>query len=246
VPVRTNRASKKSSLPSLPYKISIGYKDAKRAMFPLRMVLCVVAVAAYFWLETSVEALAQSADKHDVSAVGRPLELTQVDVFAKQNWTAKDISVLGFYLDMNKVDAVENAHKHGLLLDCVRRNCDVCEKQNGVLCHGITLHLGPDDRVEEIYISKPLDESSAKLRRASVTQQFKGQTYIFFHRYSTNQRLKLFGRESGHEGDNPAVRSTTYLYPGIGIKIYLSLSGNMLITENEADLEVSFVHPTKP
>ena len=213
-------------------------------MLQVRTVLCVVAVAVYFGVGTSVEALGQSTGKIDVPTVGRLLEITQVDVFAKHNWTAKDISVLGFYLDMNRVDADENAHKRGLLLECLNY-CDVCDKQN-VLCSGIMLHFGSDDRVEEIYISKADDESSARLRRASITQRFKGQTYVFFHRYSSNLRLKLFGRESGHEGDDPATRSTTFLYPGMGIKIYLSLSGNKRITEDEADLGVSFVHPTKP
>ena len=203
-------------------------------MLLLRTILSVVAIATYFCVGTSTVAVASR------------LEITQVDVFTKHNWTAEDISVLGFYVDMPKVDAAENAHRRGLLLECMTFYCDVCEKQNFVLCNGIRLHLGSNERVEEIYVYKPLEEASPKLRRASVIQQFKGQTYIFFHRYSSYLRLKLFGRESGHEGDDPATRSTTYLYPRVGIKVYLSLSGNKRITEDEADLGVSFVHPTKP
>lgn len=60
-------------------------------MLQVRTIVRVLAVAAYFWVGTSVEALGQSTGEHDVPTTGRLLEITKVDVFAKHNWTAKDI-----------------------------------------------------------------------------------------------------------------------------------------------------------
>src|SRR6266446_3682807 len=214
--------------------------DTEGAMLRLCAIFLIVAMATFCCTETA-PASSQATGGHGSPKVGRLLEITQVDVFAKGNWTAEDVSALGFYLGMSKVDAIENARRQSLRLNCLNY-CDVCDQQN-ILCRGIGLHFGSDDRVEEMFIMRPLQEASPGLRRASVTQQLKGQTYVFFHEYSSELRLKLFGRESGHEGDDPVVRSTTYLYPRMGIKIYLSLSGDKRVTESEADLEVSFVHP---
>jgi hypothetical protein len=58
-------------------------------------------------------------------------------------------------------------------------------------------------------------------------------------------RLKLFGNEFGREGEDARTRSTVYLYPRLGIKIYVSLSGNRRVPESEAGLMVYFVRPTK-
>jgi hypothetical protein len=213
-------------------------------MIAIRAILGIVTMAPLFCAGPLAASSSQAAGKNESPKAGHLLEITQVDVFAKHNWTAEDISVLGFYLGMSRVDAIEGARKQSLGLNCADY-CDVCDQQN-VLCSGIGLHFGSDDRVEEIVIMRPLQEASPDLRRASVTQQAKGQTYIFFHEYSSDLRLKLFGRESGHEGGDPVVRSATYLYPRMGIKIHLSLSGNKRITESEADLEVSFGHPKNP
>jgi hypothetical protein len=202
----------------------------------------VVAIAILF--SVSVWGAAQVTGNHETRKAGRPLEITQVDVFAQNNWTADDISVLGFHLGMNRVDAVENARKQDFGLRCLDY-CAVCDRQN-VLCNGIGLRFGSDDRVEKLFIMKDTPDESSEVRKASVIQQFKGQTYVFFHHYSTKLRLQLLGQESGHEGDDPRVRSTTYLYPRIGLKIYLSLTGNKRITERDSDLEVDFEHPTKP
>jgi hypothetical protein len=219
----------------------------------IRAILGVLTIATLFGAGTSVVASGQAAGKHETPKAERPLELTQVDVFAKQNWTAEDISILGFYLGMSRTEALDNSRRRGLNLiastaadsaPCAVSECDLCYEKH--LCNGIGLHFGSDDRVEGIYVSRPPQEASPELRRASVTQQCKGQTYLFFQRYSNDLRLKLFGPESGHEGDNPAVRSTTYVYPRMGIKIFVSLSGNKRVTESEADLEVYFVQPKGP
>jgi hypothetical protein len=213
-------------------------------MKQLRTVFSVVAIAIFFGVGTYRADSGQVTERRGSENALHLLEITKADVFAKHNWTAEEISVLGFYLGMSKTDAVENARKQDLRLRCLNY-CDVCDNQN-ILCNGIGLGFGSDERIEGIYVMKPLEEAPPDLRRFSVTQQFKGQTYVFFHRYSTDLRLKLFGRESGHEGDGPRVRSTTYLYPSIGLKIYLSLSGNTRITERDADLDVYFAHPKKP
>ena len=92
---------------------------------------------------------------------------------------------------------------------------------------------------------RPLQEAPPIMWIASATRQFKGQTYLFFHKYSNDLRLKLFGSEFGREGEDVRTRSTIYLYPQLGMKIYVSLSGNGRVPESEADLMVYFVRPKK-
>jgi|SRR5882672_1558366 len=171
------------------------------------------------------------------------LELTSVDAFANRNWNAEDVRVRGFFLGMSKVDADKVAAKQGLALNCLRW-CGVCDSEN-VLCNGIDLRFDTDGLVDAIAVGRPLEEASQALQRFSVTQKFKGQTFVFFHKYSNTLRLKLFGLESSRKEDKVG-RTTTYFYPDRGIEIFVFLSTDKNAEESEAELSVTFTQPKKP
>jgi hypothetical protein len=218
-------------------------------MQQIRATLGLATITILLCSGNSVAAPSQVSVTHDVPKSGKQLEFTEVDVFATQKWSAEDISVIGFHLGMNRADAVENARKRSLNLiasirgdsaPCSVSNCTVCDQQN-VLCDGIGVDFGKDNRIERIYIGPPLLGSPQDLRRASVTQQFKGQTYLFFHSYSNALRLKLFGPESSRQEDRSMWMK--YSYPRLGMEVDVDLSSKKRIPENKAGLSVDFVHP---
>src|SRR5437660_643562 len=222
-------------------------------MLQIRAIVTLLTIVTFSYLVHPAAALAQSSGMHTTPGARKQLELTQVDVFATRNWNSEDIRVLDFHLGMSRADALENARKRNLNLiastrgdsaPCSVSECVVCDQQN-ILCDGIELHFGNDDHVEGIDIMRPLQEAPQDLRRASVTQQFKGQTYLFFHSYSNAVRLKLFGPESGHEGADPSTRTTKYVYPRLGMEVYVSVSAHKRVLESKADLTVYFVYPKK-
>lgn len=153
----------------------------------------------------------------------RNLEMTEVDVFGSSDWTSKNVRILGFRLGMTKADANENVHRLHLGLRCVDY-CDVCNSEN-TLCNGIGLRFGSDQRVQKMFVVQPLTEAPERLKRFSVTQKFKGQTYAIFHAYSDALRIKLFGQES-HREEDAATRTTTYSYPKLGVDLRASLPQN--------------------
>lgn len=204
-----------------------------RRIVTIAALLCGIAVAQGGQVSGEVKA----------SNPRRALEMTEVDVFAASNWVSDDVTILGFRLGMSRLDAKENARKQGLVLDCADY-CDVCNRQN-TLCKGVGLRFGQDDHVQSIFVVRPIAEASKTLRKFSVTQQFKGQTYQLFHNYSNPLRLKLFGSESRREEDS--VRGIVkYFYPTRGVDLDVNLSPNKNVPESEADLIISFVRPEKP
>jgi len=178
-----------------------------------------------------------------VASNGRVLELTQVDALGKANWSSADIGILEFHLGMSRAEAMENARKRNLNLNCVK-NCDICDQQN-VLCNGITLRFGSDGNVDAIYVMRPLAEAPEDLRKFSVTGQFKGHTYSLFHAYSNSLRLKVLGPAAGKVEDH-ATQTTTYYYPRYGLTLYVNRSANPKVSERQADLTLSFFHPNSP
>ncbi|HLZ14195.1 MAG TPA: hypothetical protein VKP58_16555 [Candidatus Acidoferrum sp.] len=199
-------------------------------------------IVAFAFVSTAALAQGQVGVSRVQAVSPSGLELTSVDAFANRNWNAKDVRVLGFFLGMSQADADNTAAKQSLALNCLRW-CGVCDKGN-VLCSGIDLHFDTDGHVDAIAVGRPLEEASQALRKFSVTQKFRGKTYIFFHKYSNALRLELFGPESGRKEDT--VRARTYLYPLRGIEIYVNLSTDKNAQENEADLSVTFTLPKQP
>ena len=220
-------------------------------MQQIRTILGLATIAIFLCAGNSVAAPGQASVKHDVPKAGKQLELTEMDVFATQDWSAEKISVLGFHLGMNRSEAIENARKRGLNLiasirgdsaPCSVSACSVCDQQN-ILCDGIGLDFGNDDLVERINIGRPILGSPQDLRKASIIQQFKGQTYAFFHGYSNELRLKLFGPDSGREEDRSMWMK--YFYPRLGIEVNIDLSSKKRVPENKENLSIDFVHPKK-
>jgi hypothetical protein len=209
-------------------------------MQPIGLIFRAAAVLVFCAL---VSTMFRGQAQKSAAGTGRVLELTQVDALAKRNWTSENIRVLEFHLGMSKTEAIENARKRNLNLNCLK-NCDVCDQQN-VLCNGISLSFGSDGNVDAIYVMRPLAEAPEDLRKFSVTGQFKGQTYALFHTYSDALRLKLLGPGAGRVEDH-ATRTTTYYYPRYGLRIYVNRSANPKVSESQADLTLSFFRYDSP
>lgn len=205
-----------------------------------RLLAATAAALVLLGVTPAGRAQAGIAQDHEVR---HGIELTDVDAFANRNWNAEDIRVLGFFLGMGKSEADETAHKQYLILNCLNW-CGVCNKEK-TLCNGIGLHFDSNGHIDAITVGRPLQEASPALRRFSVTQRFKGKTYLFFHHYSNALRVRLFGLESDRKEDT-TVREITYFYAQLGLEISVNLSPNKSIQENEADLDVTFTRPKKP
>lgn len=201
-------------------------------IFTTTVIVCGISAAAW----------AQEAGRTKAASPIHRLEMTEVDVFAKSDWTSEDITILGFGVGMSRLDAKEKAQKQGLILDCVDY-CDVCNRSK-TLCKGIGLYFDKDDHVRSVFVVRPIIEASPTLRKFSVTQQLKGKTYQFFHEYSNELRLKLFGSEARRE-DETSWGVTKFFYPMRGMDVDVNLSPNKSVPENEADLIVTFTHPEK-
>lgn len=216
---------------------------ARRDSMPhARIVARIVSTIAVFACAVSVASWGQAGSDAQVSKQKHVLEMTRVDLFSEANWTSEEIKILGFHLGMSRADAEENARSHGLTLRCLKY-CDVCDTKD-VLCKGMGFHFGADDSVESIYVFRPLQEASQKLRKFSVTQEFKGQTFRIFHSYSDDLRLRLFGRESRRE-EEPVTRTTKYFYSKRGVELEVAFSPNKTVSETEADLTITFARGQK-
>jgi hypothetical protein len=180
------------------------------------------------------------------------VELTQNDLFETKNWDSSLVDVLGFHLGMTRQGANVNARAQDLKLvipdlrgsaTCSGEKCEVCDAN--VVCPGIMLDFSSDDRVIGVEVSKIPEDGAEVVRKAAVTNRFKGKTRLLFSRYSNNLRLELLGKEASRESPsdkNPLYqRMVTYKYPRLGIKIFVS--PNQHGPEWTADLVVSFVPP---
>jgi hypothetical protein len=212
-------------------------------MLHTRIVARIVSSIAAFAWAVSVAAWGQAGSDAQASKQKHVLEMTRVDVFSEANWTSEEIKILGFHLGMSRADAEENARSHGLTLRCLKY-CDVCDTKN-VLCKGIGFYFGADDSIESIFVFRPLQEASQKLRNFSVTQEFKGQTFRIFHSYSNDLRLRLFGPESRKE-EELVTRTTKYLYSKRGVELEVALSPNKSVSETDADLTITFARGQRP
>jgi len=209
------------------------------------MTLATAASRKLLLSATLAFALVQIVRGQKAASPQGPLEMTREDVFAARNWTSDEITVLDFHLGMNRAEAIKNARKRELELFCVRfTSCDVCDNTD-TLCDGINLHLGSHDQIDSINVFRPLTDAPEDLRKFSVIQQFKGQTYVLFHSYSNVLRLKLLGPESSRQDDR-FMRTTKYFYPLRGIQLYVSLSHNKQVQESDADFSVTFDLPKTP
>ena len=214
----------------------------------MQQIVMVFAVLTSF-IVTTVGTTAEG-NQAGAKTPSRRWELTQVDVMARRNWKSEEISVLGLRLGMSRTEAIEIAQKHKLdliaatladMAPCAVSKCELCHKD---ICTGVGLQFASDDRVEAIHVMRPLREASPDIRKASITKQFKGQTYLFFHSYSDELRLKLFGEETS-KVETTSDRSTKYVYPNLGVELYVSLSGNKRIPESAADLIINFIPHAK-
>ena len=212
-------------------------------MLHTRIVARIVSSIAAFACTVSVAAWGQAGSDAQASKQKHVLEMTQDDVFSEANWTSEEIKILGFQLGMSRADAEENARSHGLTLRCLKY-CDVCDTKN-VLCKGIGFFFAADDSIESIFVFRPLQEASEKLRNFSVTQEFKGQTFRIFHSYSNDLRLRLFGRESRKE-EELVTQTTKYFYSERGVELEVALSPNKSVSETEADLTITFARGQRP
>ncbi len=216
-------------------------------MQQMRTIFGVLTITTLFLFETCAGTRNQVNEVHKSSKTrGTRLELTEVDVLARHDWSSEDVAVLGFHLGMKRAEAMENARERKLTLmatthqdtsPCSVSHCDVCDEK--VICNGIGLEFDSGESVDAINIVRTEPDFSSEVRNASIVRHFKGRTYSFFHNYSNELRLKLLGSESKRE-ENASVK---YLYPKFGVQVYVSHSPNRGVPEGSAGLTVSFVHP---
>ena len=183
------------------------------------------------------------------------IEITEKDLFASPNWDGNNVDVLGFRLAMTRPEANANAKRHNLLLvdpdlrnlaECSKNECEVCNSRS--ICPGITLAFGAEDEINRIDITRIPSDAATAVKKVAVDRQFKGDTYLFFHQYSNDLRLRLFGPEGSREvlsKKNPSYQGKVrYEYPLRGLTIFVS--ANPHGPERTSDLVISFVPPEKP
>jgi hypothetical protein len=181
---------------------------------------------------------------------GHRWEMTQADVFSRNNWNSAQIQIWGIYLGMSRIEASAAAEGRGLRLaqnqyqptPCgTAEECSVYDSRGNYAAY--VLRFGKLDRVIEMAIYRVPEYAEAAVKKAAVTRQFKGQTFQFFNTdYSDQLRLKLFGADAMKEfvsgGFGDKVKDTKYVYLRKGIAVITSPRG---LLDSRAELvQVSF------
>lgn len=179
------------------------------------------------------------------------IELTKRDLFEFKHWDSTRIDVLGFHLGMTRHEANLNASRNGFRLaifdlrgseTCSGDKCEVCDAK--AVCPGIVLDFA-GEQVVGLRIIRIAEYADPEVRRAAITNRFKGQTKLLFDNYSNGLRMKLFGTEDRREGPsdkNPLSQSdVTYKYLSLGVNVFVE--PNPHGPESTSDLTIAFVAP---
>lgn len=149
------------------------------------------------------------------SQITERIELTETDLFETKNWDSSQVDVVGFHLGMTRQEAKINARRNGFKLlipdlrgsaTCSGEKCEVCDAN--VICPGIMLDFSGDDHVIGVEILKIPDYGAEVVKKAAITNRFKGKTRLLFDRYSNHLRLELLGKEGSQE--SPTDKNPLY------------------------------------
>lgn len=187
------------------------------------------------------------------------IEMTEADLFGRRIWNSRQVSIMGFYLGMPRVQAFRNARQNGFALfandpttsaKCEGSKCVVCDPK-GSICPGLSLDFDRNNRIYKMAVDRIPEDASEVVQASAITRHFKGRTYQFFYHYSEALRLQVLGPGvlvESHTSRPPppriSLRDETYSYPERGLKVYASLVVGLAGKPDEdIDLTVSFSFP---
>ena len=176
-------------------------------------------------------------------------EITMIDLFENKDWNSTNVEIMGFYLGMSLHDATLHAQELGVSLinpdlrnfqQCSHGICELCYSNH--VCPGVTFDFGKGDNVLSIEITRIPEDASPSVRKAAITQKFKGNTYELFNNYSNNLRHKLLGEENSRESVQRDPRFIKYKYDHRGV--ILMIVTDPFVSEKEFDLSLKFISTT--
>jgi len=176
------------------------------------------------------------------------IEITATDLFLDHNWNSTKVSVLGIRLGMTREEALEQLRYYKFHLEdsdpgpqkiCRQAMCDV-HNSLGVYS-AMVVFFDPSNHVVEIHVERIPADAGVSVRKAAITNRFKGSTYSLFNNYSTALRKRLLGLESAVDSDPTYPDIKSYKYERLGVK--LTITANRYGGEKESDLSVAFMSP---
>lgn len=204
---------------------------------------CNILLMVGVWV---IMAHSQIQGGHD--SASRIIEITRTDLFLYHNWDSTKVSVLGLRLGMTREEASEQLRYYKFHLEdadpgpqkiCRQAMCDV-HNSLGVYS-AIVVFFDPSNHVVEILIERIPADAGVSVRKAAITNRFKGSTYSLFNNYSTALRKSLLGVESAVDSDPTYPDIKSYKYERLGVK--LTITANSYGVEKESDLSVAFMSP---
>jgi hypothetical protein len=181
------------------------------------------------------------------------IELTERDLFASDNWTSTQVSVVGFHLGMSWSDALRTARAEklqlraegtpGLEQACAGQGrCDVFDAEGRPT--SISMTFGEKQEINDLSVEKIYTGASPWAEKNQVCLRFKGRTFSLFNQYSKELRLKLLGTDAGTSEDRDHG-FTTITYPRYGVNLEISACATKSLEDPCSLLIVHFMQPAR-
>lgn len=162
-----------------------------------------------------------------VNAGQRVIELTESSLPPLGQWTSAQLAVFGFELGMTRAEVFSTAQRQELRFKdnsdlrkatCEDDWCDLVNRQGWY--KGVDVHFDQHGKVDRIRISVNT-AGDADVLKGVVARSLRGGLGELFQHYSSELRLRLFGRE-----DEQKVRKNLraiyrdYTYRHLGIELH--------------------------